>query len=71
MGEFKFYIRKSVLNLGFHIIITIIFNHNQPFQVQKEVANQVQIIIDAMNFNENQIVRFAECMEVRGRAHIT
>ena len=28
------------------------------------MANQVQIIIDAMNFNENQIVRFAECMEV-------
>ena len=64
MGEFKFYIRKSVLNLGFHIIITIIFNHYQPFQVQEEVADQVQIIIDAMNFNENQIVRFAECMEV-------
>ena len=65
MGEFKFYIRKSVLNLGFNIIIiTIIFNHYHPFQVQEEVANQVQIIIDAMNFNENQIVRFAECMEV-------
>ena len=65
MGEFKFYIRKSVLNLGFNkIIITIIFNHYQPFQVQEEVADQVQIIIDAMNFNENQIVRFAECMEV-------
>ena len=46
------------------IIITIIFNHYQPFQVQEEVADQVQIIIDAMNFNENQIVRFAECMEV-------
>ena len=65
MGEFKFYIRKSFLNLGFNIIIiTIIFNHYQPFQVQEEVADQVQIIIDAMNFNENQIVRFAECMEV-------
>ena len=52
------------MNLGFHIIITIIFNHYHPFQVQEEVADQVQIIIDAMNFNENQIVRFAECMEV-------
>ena len=53
------------MNLGFNIIIiTIIFNHYQPFQVQEEVADQVQIIIDAMNFNENQIVRFAECMEV-------
>ena len=47
------------------MLITIIFNHHLPFQVQEEVANQVQIIIDAMNFNENQIVRFAECMEVR------
>ena len=65
MGEFKFHIRKSVLNSGFNkIIITIIFNHYHPFQVQDEVDNQVQIIIDAMNFNENQIVRFAECMEV-------
>ena len=53
------------MNSGFNIIIiTIIFNHYQPFQVQEEVADQVQIIIDAMNFNENQIVRFAECMEV-------
>ena len=53
------------MNLGFNIIITIISNHYHPLQVQEEVANQVQIIIDAMNFNENQIVRFAECMEVR------
>ena len=52
------------MNLGFYIIITIISDHYYPFQVQEEVADQVQIIIDAMNFNENQIVRFAECMEV-------
>ena len=64
LGKFRFWIRKTFLNLGFNIIITIISNHFHPFQVQEEVANQVQIIIDAMNFNENQIVRFAECMEV-------
>ena len=39
-------------------------------QVQELVVGQVQIIIDAMNFNQDQIVSFAECMEVSKSTNI-
>ena len=57
---FIFFFFHTFIFLFPHSFKLSLSNH----QVQELVVGQVQIIIDAMNFNRDQIVSFAECMEV-------